>query len=464
MAKRSPATLEIRRNSDGTTTYRVRWSERDRVALAAGKPRRPTYTFNTRELGDAKALAFAQRLQALVTANGGATPTHDQFIACGLGWKSSAEARPAPSPAPSPSRSHVTVADACWRYLTWKQGSVRPLSEGSLRKHQSTIRRYIEPTALGSANVADIRTGIQTDRQPPAPDTCLGWQAQLMRSPLLNVNTIADKRTFLSSVFTWACTENSGTPPLRIAPNPLRGMQIPRALGRRRREFLRNPTEVATCLRIAYRIDPQWAAMLLTMLVTGLRDCEASCLDPAAVDHSRNILHVRQHWGDAGDKRPGRKNGDEGEVPVPEWVMRRIIAPRAHNAGGLLLPNRSGSRWHSEQHDKNLKKLRTAMREEGMPRHLTTHSMRHSFSNWLKRPLGDEVLAAAMGHRRKTMTGNYIELTDEDMTEIRAAMSELVPESAWPDASAAAAATPTVLPSAAVSVRNLVMLPEFRAA
>jgi integrase len=464
MVKRTAATIETRHNpSDGSTTYRVRWPERDRAARAAGAPARPTCTFNTRELGD-KAQAYAQRLQALVAANGGATPTPDQLRACGLGWKLPAQPRPAGSPTRPPAARYVTVADACRRYLTWKQKSMRPLSKGSFDKHQEQIRCHIEPLPLGRASIADAQTGEQTDERNPDPDTCLAWQSQLMHRPArpLSVNTIADVRTFLFSVFDWATTTNSGRIPLRTTQNPLRGMETPRSVSRQQKPILHNPAEVATFLRIAYQVSPRFAAVLLVMLVTGLRICEVTCLAPADVDPSRNILHIRRHWGAAGDKRPGRKNGDDGEIPVPGWIMQRILVPLAQHDRELVLANRAGRRWQTE--DYYLDQINTLIGEAGIPRHFTTHSMRHTYSNWLKRPLRHpEVLGAALGHRRKTVTGEYIRLTDEDMADIRAGINALVPESAWPDPPPA---TPSPTPALRTSAagRHLAIVPEFRAA
>jgi integrase len=443
MARQRPAAvqLESRHNpGDGSTTYRVRWPELDPAAVAAGAPARPTVAFNSRKCGGAPAAhGYAQRLRSLVEANGGATPTRDQLVACGLGWKYAADHQPSSAPVQPPvpaSMPYVTVADACRQWIAWKQESMRPLSTGSVKKYRRNIRCYIDPLPIGAANIATVVTGEQIGGLAPDPDTCMGWQLTLWKTVLigsrtgkrLSVKQIENVRTMLSSVFDWACTTNSGKPPLRTAQNPLRGMATPPAAALQLPDILHDPQEVAMFLRLAQRVDPEWAEMLLIVLATGLRECEISMLEPCAVDASRNILRVTRHWGDGGQIEFGRKNGDPGEIPIPIWIMRRILLPRAQAGGPLLFMTPRGCRWTSHRHCARFKKLRALLMQAGMPREITLHKLRHSYSNWIKDDLNLEVHAAAMGHRRKTQTGTYVQLTARDMIKIRNLVTAFVPE------------------------------------
>lgn len=409
-----------RRNKDGSLTFRVRWRERPDY--------RPTYTFNTNVYG-ARAEHFCQTLHDLVAAAGETMPTREQLTAFQMEWilpplESTDKEIPPPA-------AIVTVAEATRRYLDAKKASVKRLAAKTITDYEGYLRVHIEPRALGAMDVAAVTY-----------EDIENWQRELLTvvSPLgrkiLDENSVIKIRTSLvSSVFIWATSVRSGRPPLRAAASPVPDAEMPTGNEPPDRDLLHTPADYALVTGLAYDIDPGWAAKLVTVAATGMRWGEGVQLGPDSVLARRRMLRLAERFS-AGEVLAGRKNGMRGIIPVPDWLMDKVLEPRARLDRPVLFVGPGGNRWSYSTEWDRWDALRKALQREGEAIHLTPHCLRHSYRTWLSsHGIAKEKIDMVMGHSRKArkdMSARYTDFTDLDATMIRDAVTTLIPPSAWP--------------------------------
>lgn len=421
--------IEERKNTDGTITYRVRWRQ---------DGTRPTYTFNTGRLGPA-AGDLADRFAQLVAAAGDRLPDRAALALFGLGWI-------LPTDEPSTVRDPgndliresriVTVADMCTRYIAFLCGSLAAPEKRTWREYESYVRLYIEPRPLGQRDVTDPAL---TFRDIDA------WQVELAstvapggRRPL-GTNSIAKVRAgLLAPAFGWACSPKSALDaaltPLRTAPNPVTHSTAPELVPATPREILRSPADYATFIRCAYTVDPNWADWVVMVAATGVRDGEAVMFDPAAVDLDRGVVEVRSRFT-AGEIEAGGKNGHRRTVPIPAPVLERVIVPRLERAGSTsrwLFTGPRGHRWAYSTAADRWAALRDRLAAAGLRRHLTPHGLRTGYSTWLTgHDHHPTKIDMVMGHVSTSMRHRYNQLTDRDLHAIGATLAPLFAAD-WP--------------------------------
>lgn len=411
-------TIESRRNKDGSLTWRVRWRE--------SADYRATHSFNTTQFGT-RALKLAQALANLVEAAGERTPSREQLAAFDLEWILD-PALDADTGIASPASGMVTVAEATHRYLDWLRNSATPPTARTLKEYEGYLRRDIECRALGVMDVATVQF-----------EDIDAWQSELLttvgrygRKTLSPDSVRKERQSLLAPVFTYACSVRSGRPPLRSLSSPLEDSELPEAGPAFQREMLETPEEYALFIRIAYAVDPNWAQMAATVATTGLRFGEGVQLGPAAVNPRRHTLRITERFS-AGDVESGRKNGDAGTVPVPEWVTARILVPALNRGGSYLFIGPAGNRWSYATEWDRWDAVRTRLRAEGLHIHLTHHCLRKGYRTWLaSHKIAETKIDLAMGHRTPGIRGAYTGLTAADRAEIREAVTTLIPESVWP--------------------------------
>jgi integrase len=131
---------------------------------------------------------------------------------------------------------------------------------------------------------------------------------------------------------------------------------------------------------------------------------------------------------------PRTKNGGYRDVPVPNWMMRTLIAPRLSPTRTAIFQGPTGRPWAYPTEWTRWRDTRINMATAGLPLHLTHHCLRHSVAIWLKSAgLNPEKIDLMLGHEDgKSTSRRYNQLTSRDRDHIREIMTQLVPQSSWP--------------------------------
>ena len=171
--------------------------------------------------------------------------------------------------------------------------------------------------------------------------------------------------------------------------------------------------EVRLLLR---RVRRPAAKMSLTMMYAcGLRVSEATHLQAGDIDSRRMVVHVRSG--------KGQKDRD---VPLPRAVLEQLRAywlrlrPRqwlfaCHNP---LLPLAASSARRS---------LVAALRGSGITKHVSCHTLRHSYATHLLEEGVDlRVIQGLLGHRSLRSTFVYLHLTQATMKAVQGSVDELM--------------------------------------
>lgn len=413
-----------RSNKDKSVTYRVRWRE---------GAAQPVVSFCTRDLGD-QAQKVAEQFRDLVNAAGDTMPTREQLAPYGLDWILGApDTAPAAPAAPA---EFVSVAEMVRRYLQWLRTKATPPSKRTLDEYDGYLRRDIEPRKLGAVDCATAEFE-DIDNWQVELLTVPGPYARKAKSaheppPCLSPNSVRKVRqSLLAPAFTWACSQRSGRPPLRARSSPLNDSELPRADPKFVRDILETPDEYALFVKEAYAVDPNWAKMVATVATTAMRFGDVVQLGPQSVNPRRHTLRITHRFS-AGSVEEGRKNGDEGTVPVPEWMTSHILLPAISRGGQHLFVGPAGNRWSYATEWDRWDLTRKRLAASGLHVHLTHHCLRHGLRRWLSSNKIDKTkIDAMMGHRERTMGDRYDGLTAADRAEIREVTTALLPESAW---------------------------------
>ena len=412
-----PVSIEERKNRDHSVTYRVRW--RDHTG-------RPTYTFNTARLGPA-AGALADRFAQLVGAAGDRLPDPAALALFGLAWILPVDGQPSTAPNYISDGGPVTVAGACTAYLDWLAASADPPTARTLDDYRDYVRLYIAPRPLGQRAITDPAVTFHDVDQ---------WQRELAttvapggRIPL-GPNSISKVRAgVLAPALDWACSPRSSTgqdlTPLRSAANPMTYSVAPGHVDPAPRDILRSPADYALFTRCAYAVDRNWADWVVTVAATGLRDGEAAMVAAGGVDPDRGTLTVIERYT-GGRVEPGGKNGRRRDIPIPTTVLDRCVRPRLDRAGQLLFTGPRGGRWAYATAADRWAALRRELAAAGLRRHLTPHSLRHSYNTALT---GADIhpvkIDLVMGHDSSSMRHTYNQLTDTDLARMRTVLDPL---------------------------------------
>jgi integrase len=204
-----------------------------------------------------------------------------------------------------------------------------------------------------------------------------------------------------------------GQPPLRSAPSPFDGLEMPEPT-RFRAAVLESTAEVHTFIDCAYRVDAQWADLVVTALCTGFRCGEVTALGPAGLrPRSGDVIALRRFSN--GLLLPGTKSGRSHErmVPVPAPVMQMLVRRAEHlEPDALLFTTVTGRPWPFSSYWKRWDRPRALLRRHGIDRHLTGHGLRHSLISALQASnTGDGLVRRIAGHRDVRMSDHYLHLT-----------------------------------------------------
>lgn len=170
--------------------------------------------------------------------------------------------------------------------------------------------------------------------------------------------------------------------------------------------------EVARILRCVHQ--ERYRVCLTTIYACGLRLLEGVCLQVKDIDSQRKMLHICQ-----------AKGGKDRYVPLPEaclamlrrhWRMHRnpVWLFPSVRAGWLDPENSSGP-----MHETGVQKaFRAALRESGMHKQATVHTLRHSYAtHLLEAGVNLRIIQLYLGHASPATTAIYTHLTS--VTEVQ---------------------------------------------
>jgi len=153
----------------------------------------------------------------------------------------------------------------------------------------------------------------------------------------------------------------------------------------------------------------------LMMYTCGLRVSEALGLRAEDIDSQRMVVCVR--------RAKGRK---DRYVPLPQRTLRLLRAYwRAHRPAYWLFPDRSGHR--PLRRSAVRKAVYAAAREAGLTKHVSCHTLRHSYAtHLLEEGLDLRSIQALLGHGTLRSTMLYLHLTRKAMKNVHRSIDELM--------------------------------------
>jgi len=160
---------------------------------------------------------------------------------------------------------------------------------------------------------------------------------------------------------------------------------------------------------LGYLRLPHYRVCLSTIYACGLRVSEGTHLQVSQIDSARMILHVRLG-----------KGAKDRCVPLPQrtldllrqhWVNHRnpvwLFPARGPRGNGLLATAKAPMDVSGVQ-----RALRAALKESGIQKHATVHTLRHSWAtHLLEAGVNLRIIQSYLGHRSPTTTALYTHLT-----------------------------------------------------
>lgn len=208
----------------------------------------------------------------------------------------------------------------------------------------------------------------------------------------------------LSIVFSQAYDEG------RIAANPAERLRRTFSRGEEPLQKAMTAEELVSFLR-ALETEPVYRALFRTMAFTGLRIGEARALRVEDADFGELRLHVRRTFSGGSDFTCTPKTGRARRVEMPyELALELEALTRGQNPGAWLFSRHAGEArrggepigdWAARE------AFRRVRRRAGLPKHLTPHSLRHTYASLLlQHGARTEYVQRQLGHRSITMTVN----------------------------------------------------------
>jgi len=147
----------------------------------------------------------------------------------------------------------------------------------------------------------------------------------------------------------------------------------------------------------------------------GLRISEAVRLEVADIDSEQGVVRII-----AG------KGGKDRRVSLPQPTLEKLrLLWRSHRHPRWLFPNRDGSGPVAA--DVIALTFRAAAAAAGIPRQVTTHTLRHSYATrLLEQGVDIRVVQILLGHRSITSTAHYSHLSEPIRASLRQVLDRLM--------------------------------------
>jgi len=169
-----------------------------------------------------------------------------------------------------------------------------------------------------------------------------------------------------------------------------------------------------TCRVIQAVREPRYRVFFLTVYSMGLRLGEGLRLQISDIDSAKKQVHV--HYG------KGRK---DRFVPLPEFTLSALRTFwKTHRHPRLLFPNQNGNR-DTVRRAKNFMDrsgvqaaLKAALRDVGITKRISVHSLRHSFATHLvEAGVNLRLIQDILGHASPETTAIYTRLTEPSIQD-----------------------------------------------
>ena len=173
--------------------------------------------------------------------------------------------------------------------------------------------------------------------------------------------------------------------------------------------------EVWQVLKLVRKPVPR---MCLTMMYCcGLRASEASHLQVADIDGQRMALAVRNG-----------KGAKDRYVPLPQATLEQLRAYwRIQRPKDWLFPSKKGNR--AIRRDVTGRALKSAAALSEVTKNVSCHTLRHSYATHLLEDGVDlRVIQSLLGHTSPRTTFTYMHLTQATMSQVHAAVNQLMPK------------------------------------
>lgn len=181
--------------------------------------------------------------------------------------------------------------------------------------------------------------------------------------------------------------------------------------------------QILACVR-----KPQYRVCLSTIYACGLRRGEGVSLQVSDIDSERMILHVRQG-----------KGAKDRHVPLPQSILEMLRCHwTSHHHATWLFPAKphngepASTAVTSMSPNSLQKAMRAAVKESGIHKHATVHTLRHSYAtHLLEAGVSLRLIQAYLGHSSPITTARYTHLTRPTETAATEAINRIMAEMAW---------------------------------
>ena len=166
---------------------------------------------------------------------------------------------------------------------------------------------------------------------------------------------------------------------------------------------------------------PQYRACLTTIYAAGLRLGEGVQLRVAQIDSARMVIHVQ-----------GGKGAKDRYVPLAPPLLTLLRAHwRTHRHPVWLFPARRAAGQLIATHPLSPRSveagLSAAVAECGLQKHVTVHTLRHSWAtHLLEAGVNLRLIQTWLGHSSPTTTALYTHLTPKTETQAAAALTQVL--------------------------------------
>jgi len=173
--------------------------------------------------------------------------------------------------------------------------------------------------------------------------------------------------------------------------------------------------EVGKILALVDRI--RYRVCLTTIYTCGLRLMEGIRLQVKEIDGKRKMLHIRH-----------AKGNKERYVPIPDAsleMLRRYWETHRNRTWLFPAPQSQESK---PMHESGVQRaLRAAVRESGVQKKATVHTLRHSYAtHLLEAGVSLRVIQGYLGHASPDTTAIYTHLTSKTKEQSQETINELV--------------------------------------
>lgn len=172
--------------------------------------------------------------------------------------------------------------------------------------------------------------------------------------------------------------------------------------------------EVSRILAHVYR--QRYRVCLTTIYACGLRLLEGVRLQVRDIDSQRKMIHIHH-----------AKGNKERYVPIPDACLKMLRQHWLTHRNQVWLfpaPRQSNKAMHESSVQRA---LRAAVRESGVRKKATVHTLRHSYAtHLLEAGVNLRIIQGYLGHTSPTTTAIYTHLTSRTKTQSLEIINELV--------------------------------------